>query len=308
MTTESRTKISVDDTTLDTGNRICSAAVKRNMSEYLWITRNLPNEQRLALNALLNHLIRTSDYLDLESSNGLPLDVWCEFRDDLSEAFLDSYASSDLLSLVDAARKYNVPKQYLFDMLDGVDGWIRQRGFETYDELEVFAYRFAGAAMTAAVPIVGFVKEGYEESSVAAGQAIFLTQSLANLVRDIKVNKIFIAKADIEETELSLARMKVKKPCPGLKHLVRLYGSRIEKLMYQGGRLYEYLDFDARRCFKSLMAVYWKMLMKMRVNPEVVLDPDGVLTKRELFALKTRHVMGLEGDLPFISDGGHGHH
>ena len=308
MTTETRPKISVDATTLEQGNRMCSAAVKRSMSDFLWIIKNLPREQQGAVQALLSHLIRTADYLDLESSNGLPLDVWCEFRDDLSEAFLDSYASADLVPLVDACRKYDVPKQYLFDMLDGVDGWIRQRGFQTYDELEVFAYRFGGSAMTAMVPIVGYEKEGYEEAAVAAGQAIFLTRILANMVADFKVNKHFIAKADIEETGLSISRMKVRKVCPSLKHLVRLYGSRIEKLMYKGGHLYEYLDFDARRCFKSLMAVHWSMLMKMRLNPESVLDQEGVLSRRELFGMKTRHVMGTETDLPIIPQGGHGHH
>lgn len=302
MTTDTRPKISIDEKTLDDGNRICSASVKRSMPQFMWVTRNLPKDQQLAVNALLNHLIRTADYLDLESSNGLSLDVWCEFRDDLSEAFLDSYASADLVSLVSTCRQYNIPKQYLFDMLDGVDGWIRHRGFDSYSDLEVFAYRFGGAAMTAAVPIVGYVKEGYEESAVAAGQAVFLTRVLASLVQDLKVNKLFVAKQDLEETELSISRMKVRKVCPGLKHLVRLYGARIEKLMYKGGHLYEYLDFDARRCFTSLMGMHWAMLMKMRLNPEIVLDPDGVLTKREMFGFKTRHVMGLEGNLPIIPE------
>ena len=308
MTTETRDKISVDDTTLDTGNRMCSQSVKRAMPEFLWIARNLPAEQQAALNALLNHLVRTADYLDLESSNGLPLDVWCEFRDDLSDAFLENFASADLVPLVDACRKYDIPKQYLFDMLDGVDGWIRHRGFDTYEELEVFAYRFGGAAMAAAVPITGFVKQGYEESAVAAGQAVFMTRLLSNLVQDFKVNKIFIAKQDIEETELSVSRVKVRKMCAGLKHLVRLYGSRIEKLMYKGGHLYEYLDFDSRRCFKSLMAVHWAMLMKMRLDPEAVMNPDGILTRRDMFIFKTRHVMGLEGDIPIIADVDQAHH
>ena len=308
MTTDTRPKISIDDKSLDEGNRTCTASVKRSMPEFMWVTRNLPKDQRQAVNALLNHMIRTADYLDLESSNGLSLDVWCEFRDDLSDAFLENYASSDLVSLVDACRKYDIPKQYLFDMLDGVDGWIRNRGFDTYADLEVFAYRFGGAAMTAAVPIVGYVKDGYEESAVAAGQAIFLTRILANLVQDIKVNKIYVAEQDVKETELSISRMKVRKVCPGLKHLVRLYGSRIEKLMYKGGHLFEYLDFDARRCFTSLMGVHWAMLMKMRLNPEVVLDPDGVLTRREMFGFKTRHVMGTEGGLSIIPEVSHDHH
>lgn len=308
MTTDTRPKIPVNDTTLDQGNRICTRAVKRAMGEFTWISSNLPTPQRMALNAVLNHLIGAVQYLDLESEDGLSLDVWCELRDDLNEAFLDQYASPEWFALVHATRQYQIPKQYLFDILDGVDGWIRRRGFDTYEEFEVFAYRLGGAALTAAVPIVGFEKQGYEESAAAAGQAVFMTRVLANLVHDIKLNKIFVARQDIEQTELSISRIKVGKECPGFKNVVRLYGARIEKLMYRGGRLYEYLDFDARRCFKSLMAVHWTMLMKMRLNPQLVLDPDGILTRREMFGLKARHILGLEANTPIIPDVQHNHH
>ena len=308
MTADTRPRISVDETTLDVGNRNCTRAVKRSAGDLLWISRNLPKEQQLALNALTHHLITAAEYLDLESSDGLPLDVWCEFRDDLSEALLDSYGSPELFALVHTVRKYDIPKQFLFDILDGVDGWIRHRGFETYDELEVFAYRFGGAALTAAVPIVGYERKGYEQAAVAAGQALFLTHMLANFVREAKLNKIFIARQDIADTGLSISHIKVRKPCPGLKPLVELYGSRIEELMYRGGQLNQYLDFDARRCFKSLMAVHWAMLVNMRSNPEILLDPEGVISNRQMFGLKARHVMGLEGNIPVISEIGDGHH
>ncbi len=304
---ETRPKIELSPMTRDMGNKQCRTAVKQLFGDYRWIGGNLPGEKQAALYAILNHLVRSADYLDLESTDGLPLDVWCEFRDDLSDAFQDQYTSADLIALVDAARKFNIPRQYFFDVLEGVDSWIRNRGFNTFDELLVFSYRMGGSSLAATIPVCGFVKSGYEDLAVTAGQAIFLTQILANMVQDIKLNKNFIAKEDIAETELSLARIKVRQASPELRHLVRLYGARIEKLMYAGGKLVEYLDFDARRSFTSLMAVHWSMLMKMRLQPELVLNPDGILTRREMFGLRTRHLMGLEGNIPVIPEVDHHH-
>jgi phytoene/squalene synthetase len=304
---ETRPKIKVDSGTLAAGNRICKAAVKQSFGDYLWIAGNLPGDRQTALYALLNHVIRAADYLDLESSDGLPLDVWCEFRDDLSDAFMDQYVSADLVALVDACRRFKVPRQYLFDILSGVDLWIRSRRIETYDDLLNLTCRFGGAAMAAAVPIVGFTKDGYQQPAYHAGQAILMTQLLANLVQDIKLNKNFFALDDIQDTELSISRIKVRQPHPGLKHLVRLYGSRIEKLMLRAAGLTEYLDFDARRSFTSLLAVHWEMLMRMRLNPFLVLEKEGVLGKRRMFEFKVRHVLGLEGNLPILSPGDAAH-
>ena len=306
-TQESRPKIENSSSNLEQGLRFCKSSVRQFFGKYLWIASNLPGEQKNALFALLNHVVRASDYLDLESADGLPLDVWCEFRDDLSDAFQDRYASNDLIALVDSVHKFNVPKQYLFDLLEGVDHWIRHREFSSFEDLLVFAYRMGGAPLAAAVPICGYIKDGFEESAVKAGQAIFLTQVISNVVRDMKLNKIFIAKEDLEETEISISRVKVRQSSPELKHLVRIYGARIEKLMYEGGELANYLDFDARRTFVSLMSTHWSMLMKMRLEPESVLNPDGILSRKELFMLKSKHILGIEGNIPIIPDA-HDHH
>ena len=301
-TKEARTHIEITSNTLAQGDRICRNSVKHSFSKYSWVCGNLPGEQTRATNAIINHLVRVIDYLDLESADGLPLDVWCEFRDDLSDAFQGNFVSEELYSLAYYAQKFSVPRQFFFDQLNGVDQWIRTREFQTFEDVLVFGYQMGGAPLLASIPVMGFVKKGYEEAATKAGQAVFLTQVIANIVRDVKLNKIFVAKTDIEETELSISRIKVRRSSPELKHLVRLYGSRIEKLMYEGGELVKYLDFDACRTFKSLLTIHWTMLMKMRLDPDVVLNPDGILTRGELFKLKARHLMGLEGNVPIFPE------
>ena len=45
----------------------------------------------------------------------------------------------------------------------------------------------------------------------------------------------------------------------------------------------------------------------MKLNPDSILDADGVLTSGEKFALRSKHVLGMDFKLPFVSDD-HGHH
>ena len=129
---------------------------------------------------------------------------------------------------------------------------------------------------------------------------------LANCVNNMKQNKNFLAADDLDDCEIIVHRVKLREGGKPWNHLVRLYCARIEELFYEGGQLINFLDFDGARTVKSLLGLHWKMLMKMKLDPEVALLEEGVLSKRDLFALKSRHIMGTEGNIPVIPhDNGH---
>ena len=246
--------------------------------------------------------MRTIDLLDLESADGRSLDVWYEVRDDLSDAFRDPCSSVEVAALVDASRRFEIPKQFLFDPLRGADLWIRGQKFDSFEELESFCSYVGGSSMASAMPVLGVIKPNYETDAIECGKAIMLTQLLSNCAEDIKRNKIFLAQEDLEDCEIDLPRLKLRRPSKSFRFLVRLYVARIEKMFYRARHLGQYLDFDGKRTLKSLLAVNWQMLLKMQVEPELVLAPEGVLTNREQFLLRSRHLMGMEKDLPIFVD------
>ena len=283
------------------GYRSCRGAVRRYFKPQLWTSVNLPREQRRALDAILFNLMRTLDLLDLESADGRSLDVWFELRDDLSDAFRGKCTSVELAALVDASRRFSIPKQFIFDPLRGADLWIRNQKFQTFGELESFCSYVGGSSLVSAMPILGVTKPNFEVFAVECGKAIMLTQLLANCVNDIKRNKIYLAQEDMFQCELDVPRLKLRRPSPSLIHFVRLYASRIEKMFFRAKRLAEHLDFDGNRTLKSLLALHWQMLLKMQLTPETILSEQGVLNRQERLALKSRHLLGLERDLPIFT-------
>ena len=297
---ETRPRIELNAAAVEAGYKNCRATANQYFKSYAWMASNLPKPRRLGLDALSCHLAKCVDLLDLESFNGLPLDVWCEIRDDLSDAFRGQCTSNDLAALVNACEHFDVPKQYLFDMLEGADYWIRFRQLKTFDELEVLAYRIGGAMMTASVPVLGFIKDDYEFSACRLGKAIFLTQVLANALPDIRRNKVFFAQDDLLETELEIHRFKLRQPSQSLNQLVRLYANRIKKLYHEGGKLIQYLDYDGKRTVKSLIAFHWNLLNNVQRAPENLLAPNKLMSGRDKLSLKTRHLLGIEGNVPVI--------
>jgi phytoene synthase len=294
--------IQLNSNAIDRGYRSCRGAGRRYFKAQLWTSLNLPRDQRRALDAVLFNLMRTLDLLDLESVDGQSLDVWFEVRDDLSDAFRGQCTSVELAALVDASRRFNIPKQFIFDPLRGADLWIRNRKFKTFGELESFCSYVGGSSLVSVIPILGVIKPDFEIFAIECGKAIMLTQLLANCVNDMKRNNVYFARDDIIKCELDIPRLKLRRPSPSLVHFVRLYASRIEKMFFCAKHLAEHLDFDGKRTLKSLLAIHWQMLLKMQLTPETILWDQGVLSRQERLALKSRHLFGLERDIPIFID------
>ena len=136
---ETRQQIEIDEQTVQKGYRQARSTVKKYLKPYHWLISNVAGENRQGLDAILAHLLTTTELLDLESTNGLSLPVWQEVRDNLSDAFSDKFARVELAALVDTCRRFQIPREFLFDPLRGADLWIRARRFQNYAELETFA-------------------------------------------------------------------------------------------------------------------------------------------------------------------------
>lgn len=302
-----REHIQLNPDAVNRGYTSCRRAVRSFFRGKLWPAMNLPGDRRRALDAVLDNLIRSIDLLDLESGDGLSLDIWHEIRDDLSDAFQGRCTSVEIAALADASRRFNIPKQFLFDPLRGADLWIRNHQFDTFNELEAFCSYLGGSSLASAIPILGFIKPDYETAAIQTGKAIMLTQILVNCVDNMKQNKIFFAKEDLENCSVDVSRMKRRIPSPSIRHLVRLYGARIERWFHEGSHLVQYLDFDGQRTIKAILSWHWKMLMKMKAHPECLFDPNGVLSRREQLGLSSRHLMGLEQEIPIVVTEMNGH-
>ena len=303
LATQANSALATDDATLQRGYKSCKSACRAAFGDFVWAVSNLPRQQRYGLYALGNYLVECIDLLDLESASGLSLDVWKEIRDDLDDGLSGRPSTPTQAALLDTVKRFDVPKEHLFEMLGAADWWIRNRGCQTYDQTAVFAARFGGSMMAACTSVLGVTRPGHEASAIQCGQAIHLTQMLAHLVLDLKEQKNYLAREDYASCGVDTARIKMRQASPELRHFVRQYTARIEKLFLEGGQVTAHLDFGGVRTVSSILDYHWKMFSKIRTEPELILQSQGVMTRQDKFKLRTRHVLGLEGKAPVIAHG-----
>lgn len=308
MVMQTMDETQVNEARIELGYRNSRKVCRTAFADFMFALSNLPGHQRRGVIAVGNFLVECIDLLDLESADGTSLDVWKEIRHDLEDALAGHASTPTLAALADTVNRFDIPHRHLFEMLDGADMWICKRQFETFEETATFAGKFGGSMMAACVPVLGFASTDYESEAIKCGQAIHLTQMLANLLADLKEHKSFLAKEDYVKCELDLARLQMRRPGKQMRHFIRQYTSRIEKLFLQGGKLVGHLDFGGARSVSSILDCHWKMFAKMRAEPELILGPEKILTRKDKFKLRTRHMMGLEGTAPVIDRGESHHH
>ena len=304
---ETSTQLQAQGETLDLGYKSCRRQVKKNLKSWDWLISNVGGDNKKGVYALLNHFLQMNDLLDLDSPDGQVLSVSKEISQELSNAFNGNYATPELAALVNACKRYEVDKEFLFKTIEATDGWMAKREFETFEQLESFCESFGGSMVASLAPVIGVLHQLYEPAAVSCGKAVMLTQILANCVNDMKHNRNFLAKQDLAECDVDISRLKMRKPTDQFKHLTRLYTSRIEPMYKEAGKLVARLDFDGKRTLTSLLALNWKMLSAMKFDPNCILSADGVLSKSDKFSLRSKHLLGMDTKLPFVAVD-HGHH
>lgn len=298
--------VRVNDALIERGYKSCLTTSRKFFASTAWMTSNLPAENKKAIASLGWHLIRCIDFLDLESYDGLSLDIWKERLYELSDVFCGKCRCAEDAALADIVNRFGIPKEHLFEMMTAADSWSRTRKFETYEQMELFSEKFGGSMLAACAPIFGARGTDYFGPAIQCGAAIHMTHLLSNLVSNLKQHQAFYPEADVRKTGLSLTRTMMRQSSPELKQFVRLQTSRIQNLFVAGGEVVPLLDFGGKRTMSSLLDYSWAVFSKMRAQPDSILDPAGVLTQREKLALRTRHLMGTEGKAPIIA-ASHGH-
>ena len=304
---ETRDPLAAQSEILERGYRSCRTTVKKQLKSWSWLVSNVGGDNKRGIYALLAQFLKVNDLLDLESPDGEALDVLKEAQDELANAFAGECATPELAALVETCRRYDVSKQNIFEPLQAADGWIRNRKFDSFDQLDAFCASVGGSMIAALAPVLGVVRSDYELPAIAAGKTIMLTQLLANCVDDIKHGRVFLAQADMKDCEVDVSRIKLRQSTPEFGHLVRLYTSRLEPRFKEAGEVVGCLDLDGRRSIGAMLGYCWKAANKMKSEPESALSVDGVFSTGERFAIKSKHLLGMDPKLPFVVTS-HDHH
>jgi phytoene synthase len=300
--------------TIQTSYRFCRRMSRRAGSSFHAGFLLLPWEKRQAMEALYAFMRHTDDLADKPEPDRPPREALTAWRAAL-DASLRGDSSSDppsalrlplsssaltlalsqgergltiLPALADAMRRFCIPHEHLYAVIDGVEMDLDGRRYETFGELQTYCERVASAVGLACIHIWGFRGPEAFEPARRAGIALQLTNILRDVREDADAGRVYLPLADLRQCDYSADNLLAGVADPPFRRLMALEVARAERFYDDGRELMDWLDPAGRRIFGLMMATYRSLLRKIQRHPADVFRGPVRLSSFEKVRLVAR--------------------
>jgi len=158
----------------------------------------LPRDQRRALDAVYAFCRAVDDAVDLAPNPDVARRGLLDWRHELDRTFQGHPAHSVGADLAAVIRRYNLPREHFDELLLGVAMDIGSPRYQTFAELEHYAYRVASTVGLLCLPIFGCTGPRAERYAIDRGLSLQLTNIIRDVQPDAKRDRIYIPQEDLD--------------------------------------------------------------------------------------------------------------
>ncbi|MBQ4493652.1 MAG: squalene/phytoene synthase family protein [Elusimicrobiaceae bacterium] len=139
---------------------------------------------------------------------------------------------------------YSIPKQYFFDLIDGVEYDLKKPvRFETFENLEWYIYRVAGVVGLMCIHIFGFKNQQTKQYAITLAKAVQMTNILRDIAEDSKIDRVYLPLEDLKNFKVSQEDILKTKDTPEITKLLAFERQRTEAFYKQAELLLPKEDF-----------------------------------------------------------------
>lgn len=253
----------------------CRRVAQRAKSNFTGTFYLLPRRQRLAMYALYA-FTRVAD--DAGDGDGSPYRRKTQIKAmrRALDASLDGVNCSGMYpALVDAVRRFDIPVQCLYDVLDGVASDLEVVRIQTWEELQEYCRQVAGVVGLACIHIWGFRDaEVAAEAAAAAGRGFQLTNILRDLAEDALRDRLYLPQAELDQFDYSFDELRRGVVDDRTRALLDFQIDRARGEYSAADGLHDVLSPSGRRMYRAMSGVYQALL------DEIAKRRDEVLLRR----------------------------
>jgi phytoene synthase len=257
--------------------RHCRQVARSANSNFSWVFRLLPADQRRGMEALYafaRHLDDVTDSEELLERKQLGLDFW---REELAAGLDGKLHGPVMPALADTVQRFQIPRKHLEQILDGVAMDLDHHGFETFDELRRYAEHVASAVGLACLAIWGCRDARACAAATDCGIAFQLTNILRDLSEDARLGRCYVPLEDLQRFGLSQDRFPPPLPLASedrqeILELLKFEIERTKGFYDSASTTADYLAGRPKKMFRLMHATYRGLLAKIEREPLAVLQ------------------------------------
>jgi phytoene synthase len=243
----------------------CRRVARRRARNFYYAFVLLDRAERRAMCALYAFMRRCDDLSDEPGAARAAIEVW---RAELEAALEGRYSSHPLWpAFHDSVRRYGIPREYFFEMIEGVRSDLEPRRVETFEELYRYCHQVASVVGLAVIHILGFRSPQALPLAEKCGVAFQLTNILRDLREDAGRGRVYVPAEDLERFGVTPWER-----TPAFLELLRFEAARARSYYEESRLLLGLVEPSRRRFLWTLIELYRRLLERVERAGYEVLD------------------------------------
>jgi len=270
----------------------CRDVSRRRAKNFYYSFVLLQPEQRDAMCAIYAFMRYCDDLSD--ETGTTTLETMATWRAELERALAGEFGEHPVWpAFHDTVRRYRIPHQYFYDMIDGVSSDLTPQVVRTFDDLYRYCYRVASVVGLTIIHIFGFQDPRALELAEKCGIAFQLTNILRDVQEDIGLGRVYLPEEDLRRFGVDPGAIAYS---PGFFELMKFEAGRARTFYDEAMPLIRMVHRESRASLWALIQIYYRLLRRIEEKQYRVLDERIRLSTPEkawlVIEAGTRKVVG----------------
>ena len=267
-----------------TPDEYCQERTVSSGSSFYYSFLFLPKAQRQAITALYAFCREVDDVVDECREPAVArakLDWW---RLELSQLEAGSPQHPVTRALKPAREAFNLPVEYLLEIVDGMEMDLERNRYATFNDLALYCYRAAGAVGLLSAEIFGYKNRATLKYAENLGTAFQLTNILRDVAEDARRGRIYLPLDELARFDVSERDILERRASPGVSALCKFQAARAADYYDKAFALLPDEDRYAQRSGVIMAAIYRRVLDQLAArDTEHVFQPVRLSALRKIW-------------------------
>jgi 15-cis-phytoene synthase len=240
----------------------CAEITRRASSNFYYAFMLLPHERRRALYSVYAFCRFVDDIADDDGVVDAAA-MLARWRAELDKVFAGTPSRAISRALSENVRRFNIPRRYFQEVIDGVEMDLTQRRYYTFADLSLYCRRVASAVGLICIEIFGYRNQSTRIYAQRLGIAFQLTNIIRDVGEDAARGRIYLPLEDLARFEVSEAEILNSVYSPRFRQLIEFEAQRAREYYREAEQALADEDRGSMRAAEGMRLIYASLLERI---------------------------------------------